>query len=191
MIAVAIAICEVAFWVFLLGGLTARYALRRDLLSRVLLVCVPLVDVVLLTVSTVDIARGATADWTHGLAAVYLGISVVFGPSIVANADRRMAHRHVVHASPPRRRADASRLAGEWRLWLRWLLACLLASAVLGAMVLIGGDPDRTRALWDGGGWFAQLGAVSVVWLLLGPGWTAVAQRVRRPALPSRRKEPT
>lgn len=180
MIAIAIAVCEVAFWVFLLGGLAARYVLGRDLLSRILLICVPLVDVVLLTVSTVDIASGATADWTHGLAAVYLGVSVAFGPSIVAGADRWMARRSGVAQTPPA--ADRGRLSTEWRLWLRWLLAALLASAILGAMVLIGGDPERTRALWAGGGWFAQLGLVSVIWLLFGPVWTAVTQRARPPA---------
>ena len=109
MVAVTIAVCEVAFWVFLLGGLAVRYALGRERLSRVLLVGVPLVDVVLLVVSTADIAAGATADWSHGLAAIYLGISVVFGPSMVASADRRMARRHGA-AEPARAAAPEAQL---------------------------------------------------------------------------------
>ena len=192
MIAVAIAVCEAAFWVLLLSGLTARYVFGRARLSNVLLLCVPLVDLVLLVVSTVDLARGATADWTHGLAAVYLGFGVIFGPSIVAAADRSMARRHgVAEPQPDLRAAGESPLAAHWRLWLRAVLASLVAGAVLGAMVLVAGDAERTRALWAGGGWFAQLGALCTVWLLLGPAWTAAAQRIPLRLAPPRRKEPT
>jgi len=181
MIAIAIVICEVAFWALLLAGVTARYAFGRPRLSTALLVSVPLADVVLLTVTAIDLAAGAEADWTHGLAAFYLGFSVVFGPTLVATVDQRFARRHGVQVAPPP--AVASRLAAHWRLWLRCLAACALAAAVLGALVLVGGA-EQTRALWEGGGWFPQLGLVSVLWLALGPAWTAVAER-RRP-LPSR-----
>ena len=55
MIAVAIVVCEIAFWVLLLGGLTARYPLRRPRLGAILLVAVPLVDAVLLALSLIHI----------------------------------------------------------------------------------------------------------------------------------------
>ena len=174
MIAVAIVVCEIAFWVLLLGGLTARYPLRRPRLGAILLVAVPLVDAVLLAFTAVDLARGTRAEWTHGLAAAYLGFSVVFGPTLVRDADRRFAKRFggEVPAAPQ----QGGALAHELRLWARCLLASALAAAVLGLLVLIGGDPEQTRALWDGGGWFAQLGFISGVWLLLGPVWTAVGR---------------
>jgi len=192
LIAGAIAVCEAAFWVLLLAGLATRYVFGRGRLSDVLLLCVPLVDLVLLVISTTDLARGATATWAHGLAAVYLGFGVGFGPSIVAAADRRMAARHgVAKARPDQRTAGESPLAAHWRLWRRAVLASLVAGAVLGAMVLVAGDAERTRALWAGGGWFAQLGALCTVWLLLGPVWTAAAQRIHLRPTPPRRKEPT
>jgi len=67
-VAAAIIAAEVAFWVLLLGGLVARYGLRRPRLGAALLVGVPLVDVVLLGITALDLARGAQADWSHGLA---------------------------------------------------------------------------------------------------------------------------
>jgi hypothetical protein len=181
-IAAAILACEVAFWALLLGGLTARYVLRRPRLGAVLLVCAPLVDVVLLGVTSLDLAEGARADATHGLAAVYLGFSVVLGPALIRSADRRFARRFVPGDVP--RAVDAGSaadpLAAQWRLWTRCALACGLASGVLVLLVLVAGDPGRTRALWAGGGWFAQLGVLCLLWLLLGPVWTGAARRITR-----------
>jgi hypothetical protein len=177
-IAIAILTCEVGFWVLLLGGLTARYALGRRRLGGALLIGVPLVDAVLLAVTGADLARGTEADATHGLAAVYLGFSVVFGPTLVRDADRRFARRYA-SAAPPEPPPRRDKLAHELRLWARCLLASAIAAAALGALVLIAGDPEQTRALWEGGGWFAQLGVISVIWFLAGPVWTAAGRSLK------------
>jgi len=178
MIATTIVACEIGFWVLLLGGLTARYVAGRPRLGAVLLAGAPLADVVLLTVTAVDLRAGSEANWTHGLAAVYLGFSVAFGPMWIRSADERFAARFGDGARPAAAPAG-DRLAAHWRLWVRCLAACALASVVLAGLVLLAGDPDQTRALWEGGGWFAQLGALSVLWLGLGPLWTAAAQHLR------------
>ena len=57
----AIIACEAGFWALLLSGLAARYMLKAKRLSTVLLICVPLVDVVLLAASVVDLRRGGEA----------------------------------------------------------------------------------------------------------------------------------
>ena len=107
MIAATIVACEILFWVLLLGGLTARYVARRRRLGAVLLAAAPLADVVLLAVTAVDLRAGSEADWTHGLAAVYLGFSVAFGPMWMRNADERFAARFggIAPAGPVRRPA--------------------------------------------------------------------------------------
>jgi hypothetical protein len=149
-IAVAIAAAEAAFWALVLGGLAARYGLRRRRLSTVLLAAVPAVDVLLLTVTVVDLAAGAETAWSHGLAAVYLGFSVVLGPPLIRALDRRFAG---VPAPP----------VDEWRLWLRAVAAALLSAVLLGALMLVADDPGALV------GWFAQLGFVLAVWLVAGP----------------------
>jgi hypothetical protein len=75
---------------------------------------VPLVDAALLAATALHLAGGATAGWTHGLAALSLGVSVVFGPTLVRGADARFARR--VGAGPARSAApppagDRRRLA--------------------------------------------------------------------------------
>ncbi len=100
MIVQLIVACEILFWVFLGAGLTARYLLRRPTLGAVLLVGAPLVDVVLLVATTIDLRGGAEASWSHGLAAAYIGFSVAFGHSIIRWADGRFAHRFAGGPAP-------------------------------------------------------------------------------------------
>jgi hypothetical protein len=183
MIAAAILTAEAAFWLVLLGGLTARYALGKPRLGAALLVGVPVVDAALLAATALDLAGGARADWSHGLAAVYLAVSVVFGPALVRAADGRFARRFAAGPAPAASRPARARAraAAPWRLWLRGVLAGGIAAAVLGALVLVGGPAD-TRALWAGGAWFAQIALILGVWFLFGPAWTAVARHVPHPA---------
>ncbi len=188
MIAAAILTAEAAFWLVLLGGLTARYALGRPRLGAALLIGVPLVDAALLAATALHLAGGARADWSHGLAALYLGVSVVFGPSLVRAADRRFARRFAGGRAQATSVPAVDRLGAHWRLWLRGVLAGGLTAAVLGALVLVGGPAD-TRALWAGGGWFTQLALILGVWLLFGPAWTAVARHVPHPASARAAKE--
>jgi hypothetical protein len=148
MVTVIIA-AEIGFWVLLVAGLAARYLLRARALSTALLLAVPLVDVVLLAVTAIDLRRGGTAGFTHGLAAVYIGISLAFGHQLVEWADQRFAHRFAGGPAPVRPpRTGRAHAARERRQWLRHLLAYAVAATVLAVLTLIAGDPDRTVPLW-------------------------------------------
>lgn len=72
MIGVLILTGEVAFWAFVLGGLAARYLLRRPRLGLALLLTTPVVDLALIAATVVDLRVGATAGVFHGLAAIYV-----------------------------------------------------------------------------------------------------------------------
>jgi hypothetical protein len=82
MLLAMIAGCEIGFWVVLLAGLSARYLLGLRRVGAVLLAGVPLVDLVLLIAAILHLRSGATADFTHGLAAV--SIQVLADPRPVA-----------------------------------------------------------------------------------------------------------
>ena len=109
--------CEIAFWVVLFTALLVRYALDLRKLSTVLLVSVPLIDVVLLAATTVDLSRGAVATFAHGLAAAYIGFSVAFGGITVRWADSWFAYKFS-SGSPP-----VSAPTHGWKL-LRYELIC-------------------------------------------------------------------
>ncbi|WP_207933196.1 hypothetical protein [Actinomadura sp. GC306] len=154
--------CEIAFWIVLAGGLAARYLLGRRRLGAVLLAGVPLIDLVLLVASAIDLRNGATAGWQHGLAAVYIGFSVVFGPSMVRWADARFAHRFAGGPPPPRPpKSGQAAVRYEWREFgkacITWVITCGLLFAVITAV----DDPDRTGHLW---GWIRSMTIMLGVW---------------------------
>jgi len=175
-IVAGIVACEIAFWAFLLAGLTVRYLLRRRRLSRYLLLASPLADVGLLVLSAVDLARGATATEAHALAAAYISFTVVFGHSVIRWADARFAYRFADGPAPvkmPKR--GPARVRHEWREFGKAVLACVMASALIGLGVLVVGDSERSQALV---GFETHLGVVLVIWLIAGPLWdTALSRR--------------
>jgi len=153
---ILIAACEVGFWLLLLCGLLARYAWHRPRLGATLLVLTPLVDVVLLVATTIDLRRGAEAGAVHALAAIYVGVSVAYGSSMVRWADVRMAHRLGDGPPPapaPKRGPEHAR--HERRQWFRHLLAWAIGCALLLLAWLLVGDADRgerllqTAQLWS------------------------------------------
>jgi hypothetical protein len=156
--------CEIAFWVLLLAGLLCRYALGRRRASAVLLLMVPAVDLLLFTASTVDLVRGAAPSTAHGLAAVYLGVSIAFGTHLVAWADSRLAHRF--GGPPPNRppRTGPEHAAHERRTWLRHLLAWTIGSALILLDAAIVQDSRRMGPLVGLVGAWGVVLAIDFVW---------------------------
>lgn len=150
MLVALIVVCEVLFWAVLVSGLASRYLLRRQRLGGVLLACAPLVDVVLLVATALDLRGGGTATVAHSLAAVYIGVSVGFGHRMVQWADVRFAHRYAGGPAPePKPRHGAAHAAYERVGWFRHLLAWAVGVGLMGLAVLVVGDADRTTALVD------------------------------------------
>lgn len=162
--------CEVGFWLVLLLGLIARYVLKLQKLSVILLLSVPLIDVVLLAATMIDLGQGASATFMHGLAAAYIGFSVGFGHSSITWADTWFAHRFA--GGEPSLTAPTH----GWELVryeLKWWFRCILAAAVTLILVFFAityiDDPIRSEALdsWV----FLSLATVGI-WGLFGPLWT-------------------
>jgi len=156
--------CEIGFWVILGAGLATRYLLRWTRVSTALLVCVPLVDLVLLVATVIDLSRGATAGFAHGLAAAYIGFSVAFGPSMVRWADQRFAHRFA--GGPPPWRPPKhgwARTRYEWREFGKAAIAWAISCGLLGVAILVVGDADRTAAL---AAWIGRLTLVLGIWAI-------------------------
>jgi hypothetical protein len=163
---------EIGFWVLLGAGLIARYVLRLRRLSVVLLIGSPVLDLVLLVATVVDLRRGGTAGPWHGLAAVYLGFSVMFGHSLIRWADQRFAHRFA--GGPPPWKPPAggwARTRYEWREWGKAVAACAISAALLGAGILMVGDTERAGGLVA---WLMRMPAVVVIWFIVGPGWATL-----------------
>lgn len=162
---------EIGFWVFIGAGIVARYLLRLRKLSTVLLAATPVVDVVVLVATMIDLAGGGEAAGLHGLAAIYLGFSVAFGPSMIRWVDERFAYRFA-GGPPPRKvpKRGRVRMRHEWREWGKCVLACSIAAAVMLLLIFVVSSPEHTTALWRGK--LPMLGLVTGIWFVAGPLWS-------------------
>ena len=170
--------CEVGFWVLLAAGLAARYLLRARPLSTVLLLLVPILDLVLVAASLLDVAGGSAPRLTHGLAAVYLGFTVAFGHSMITWADARFAHRFAGGPAPVRPpRYGAAKVAYEWREWGKAALAWAIAMAVMVVTSVVAGTgvpmPNEWASdpMWT---WGLRISVVLAIWFVGWPLWTMI-----------------
>ncbi|MBW4717672.1 hypothetical protein [Saccharothrix obliqua] len=175
---VLIVACEIGFWVVLGAGLFTRYVLRKPKVGAALLVCTPLVDVVLLAATVVDLRSGGEAQTAHGLAAIYLGVSIAFGHSMLRWADQRFAHRFAGGPPPVKPpKEGAARVRHEWREWFKFVLAWAIACAVMLLLRHVVATPERTEAL---SGQMGGMTLVGAVWLVGWPVYYTVKEAARR-----------
>ncbi len=162
--------CEIGFWVVLVLALAVRYLLRRDRLSRALLLCLPLVDVLLLVFTAMDLHAGSRPAFAHGLAAAYLGFTVAFGGMAVTWADAHFAHRFAagpVPAKAPSRGWAVVRY--DFNLWGRCIVACIITMALVQALVQFVGDAGAAQPLLA---WHKHAFGCIVLWFVFGPAWS-------------------
>ncbi|MFE9293389.1 hypothetical protein [Streptomyces niveus] len=187
MIVTLIIICEVGFWVLLGLGLALRYFAKMPRASVAVLLCEPLLEILLLVVTAIDLKNGAEPDWKHGLAAVYIGFSVALGPELIKWADGRFAHRFAGGPPPVRPpKYGKARMVHEWKTAARWIVASAIAMGLLQAAIWYVGSDGETGSLqmWQQKMLFVI--GINVVWALSytlfpkkAPGGTADAERAK------------
>jgi hypothetical protein len=162
--------CEVGFWVVLLGALAVRYLARKEQLSRALLVCLPLIDLLLLVFTATDLRRGTTATFAHGLAAAYIGFTIAFGSMAVSWADAHFAHRFAGGATPAKAPSRGWELVRyEFKLWGRCIAACLITMVLVEALVEFIGRSEAVQPLLA---WQKHAFGCIVLWFFFGPLWS-------------------
>lgn len=187
MIVTLIIICEVGFWVLLGLGLALRYFAGMPRASVAVLLCEPLLEILLLVVTAIDLKNGAEPDWKHGLAAVYIGFSVALGPELIKWADGRFAHRFAGGPPPVRPpKYGKARMVYEWKTAARWIVASAIAMGLLQAAIwYVGSDGEiGSLQMWQQKMLFVI--GVNVLWALgytlfpkKAPGGTADAERAK------------
>jgi hypothetical protein len=162
--------CEVGFWVVLLLALAVRYLLRREKLSRALLVCLPLIDLLLMFFTATDLRGGTTATFAHGLAAAYIGFTIAFGGLAVKWADARFAHRFAGGPEPTKAPSRGWELVRyDFSLWGRCVVACLITMALVEALMQFAGNGVTVQPLLA---WHKHAFGCIVLWFFFGPAWS-------------------
>lgn len=170
MIVTLIIICEVGFWLLLAAGLSLRYLARMPRAGVAVLLCEPVLELVLLIVTAIDLRNGAEPDWKHGIAAVYIGFSVAYGHYMIRWADGHFAHRFNGAAPPVKApRYGMARAVHEWKLAGRSVLGAAVAAALLQCAVWYVDGAGDVSSLQQ---WQAKMGIVVVISLIIAVSYT-------------------
>lgn len=141
--------CEISFWIVILLGLIVRYLFNSKKLGLVLFALTPLIDLILIVITSIDLYRGATATIAHGLAAVYIGVSLSFGKNMIQWVDERFQY-HIAKtaATKPVKRYGITFAKHYAKEFIRHIVAFLIGSAILAIMIYFIDNPSRTEALY-------------------------------------------
>ncbi|MFZ4896059.1 hypothetical protein ACL9RL_16565 [Plantibacter sp. Mn2098] len=165
---------EAAFWILLFGGLAVRYLLRQRRLSTIMLIGVPVVDLVLIALTAIDLAGGQEPNFSHVLAALYLGFTIAFGHALITKTDRWFAHRFAGGPAPVKKpKSGPVYVRNAWAEWRRLVLAWAIAMAGIAIMKAVSGwsfptslDEANSDPMWSIA---SRLTLVVGVWLVAGP----------------------
>jgi hypothetical protein len=156
-----------------------RYLVRLRRTSTAVLAGIPLLDLVLVIATAIDLHRGADVGLAHVLAGFYLGSSLAFGPAIVRWADVRFAHRFAGGPAPrPTPKQGPERVAHLMREWYRVVGTVAIASVVLVVLILFFAEPEDQTSLWW---WIGRAWAVVGLWFVFGPLWESGKKSAAEP----------
>lgn len=161
--------CEVAFWLVLLFSLVVRYLLHRKVPSRWLLLSLPIIDVLLVVFTALDLRDGTTATVAHGLATAYVGFTIAFGSIAVRWADAQFAYRFANGPAPPKSPIGWKAVRLEIELWMRCIGAWIIAFTLIEALVAFVGSVSVTQPLYA---WHRIGFGCVFFWFIFGPAWS-------------------
>lgn len=176
MIGVAIIVAEILFWVFLLGGLCARYGLGWKKFGIFLLVLTPVVDLVLIALTYSDLSSGQDSSFFHGLSAFYVGFSIIFGHDVIIAMDKKFQHRF--HKSGFKDGGEEARSGvGDYqdqlKLWKKSWIACAVSLILLGIGIAIVGLAGAFWLIY----WAIALLSIPLLWWFIGPAKARATSR--------------
>lgn len=146
MIIYLIVAAEVLFWVFIVLGLVARYILRQDMLSKVLLSSTIVVDLFLLIITSFHLYNGGEAEIAHGIAAVYIAVSIAFGKQMIQWFDDKFQSLLLKRQSV-QKKYGLDYAKHYLKSFIRHILAFIIAFILISLMQLIASN-DSAKALY-------------------------------------------
>lgn len=139
---------EIGFWVVVVLGLITRYILKKNKLGFFFLALTPVIDLILLIMTSLDLYRGAIATIVHAIAAVYIGVSIGFGKSMVKWADERFRYYVTKTGSKPKKLFGMEHSIHNLKGLGNHVLSYLIGAGLLKGVIFLINDPPRTEALF-------------------------------------------
>lgn len=145
-----ILICEISFWVFVLLGFCFRYLFKMRRIGATILIFTPIIDFILFIFTITDLKSGTPANFTHGIAAIYIGVSVSFGHTIIKRCDERFAYYFANGSKPvPQPKYGKAYANIERSGWYKHLLAWMIGVGLIIVMILIIKGTSNINSLFN------------------------------------------
>lgn len=139
---------EILFWVVIVLGLISRYILRLNKVGLFCFALTPLIDLVLVIVMSIDLLNGAKATIPHGIAAVYVGVSIIFGKRMIQWADDRFKYYILKKGVLPVKKSGLAYAKQYFKDWILHGLAYILGTGILWVIILSIGHSSDVTALY-------------------------------------------
>lgn len=148
-IALLIVVCEIGFWVAIIFGLISRYIFKKKKLGLFFLALTPIIDILLLITTSIDLLNGATASAIHGIAAIYIGTSIAYGKRMISWADHRFQYYVLKQGTKPEKKYGMEHAKHNLRSAFKHILAYIIGATFLLTIIYMIDEPTRTKALTD------------------------------------------
>ena len=140
---------EIAFWIVILFGLVARYILKKPKLSFFLFSLTLVIDSLLILLTAIDLKAGTPASISHGIAAIYIGVSIAYGKTMISWADEQFQLWFLKTGDKKVRLTGSAKGKHEIKMLIRHVVAFLIGTGLLSIMALYIGSKSDTSSLFQ------------------------------------------
>lgn len=140
---------EIGFWLVIILGLTLRYIFNYKKQGSFFLFLTPVIDLFLLIVTALDLLKGGNATMSHAIAAIYLGVSIAYGKSIIRWADERFLYYIKKEGTKPEKKTSFEYARYSLKGSFQHLLAYFIGVGFLLVLIYLINDADRSSKLFE------------------------------------------
>ena len=140
---------EIGFWIVIILGLTFRYVFNYRKIGTFFLFLTPVIDLFLLIVTAMDLLKGGNATYAHAIAAIYLGVSVAFGKSMIRWADERFLYYIIKEGTKPEKKTGFAFARNSLKGSFQHLFAYIIGAGFLSVLIYLVNDPDRSFIFFE------------------------------------------
>ena len=140
---------EIGFWVVIILGLTLRYIGNYKKLGAFFLLLTPVIDLFLLIVTAMDLVNGGNPTGAHAVAAIYLGMSVAFGKSMIRWADERFLYYIKKEGTKTERKTGFAYARHSLKGSFQHVFAYIIGAGFLFFLIYLVNDPERSSVFFE------------------------------------------
>ncbi|MFJ7405496.1 MULTISPECIES: hypothetical protein [unclassified Lysinibacillus] len=138
---------EIAFWIVILIGLICRYRFKKPKLSIIFFALTPVIDLLLVLLTAMDLRAGTPASISHGIAAVYIGVSIAYGKTMITWADEKFQQWFLKLPVEKKQLTGLAKGIHEIKMLGLHVIAYVISASLLYAMIVFIGQLTDTSSL--------------------------------------------